>query len=991
MNILHYAKMFLICKDASGEGGGGHWITIGDNETHVFIENGKITAGAKSLQGKSVEQLSQPKNLSLKEKRHTAGQSKRWEQYRQHREQWAGKAKEAGIEPKHLDDLAKQLIAHKREAVEEKLGVWKRAVELGKSLGQANYTLKNPVFERGDYTQLPKFDLVIQTLNEEMPGVLGNPEELADNNNVSAHSAATEKLFAMLQQGKPAMTYTEEDAYAQAYDELKNAKEERDARGPEEITPEDISNYRAFLDEYGQNSDQYSDGEIKQQIAEGRGVELKPEEEFVMFSMHPGMKLLIEKAEQSRGNPKTGNAGQFGPGGVTPKQPSASGQAQRLPAQTTQAPHGSASPQPKQGSAQSQEMVQEGNVSYHPAEAQEIKEAIEVLFPGQNVTPKDFQAILGTPDDLPLQVGAFGGDLIVSGSNNSLKQYSAYIESDEQGRTVLHNANMFRAEGNANPFETIRAVHNQAVSAGKFGIGVIEAVAIREDAGKVIGYKMWPRVGYDGPIPDQVKAKLPQEFSQAKNISDLYATREGRKWWEQNGDSCKMSFDTTPGSYSMTTLDGLVNRGQKPQEAKPAMPEQQEPRSRLDRMLSRVKGLKQAGVTHDAACWEVLSEEHGLDPGLIAKMSFGEALGSIAGTIRNDTWLRVSEDIQELDREHDSFKEFSSTGIAAPLGITNPTPGKTGEVNGCLWLVHKSFRDEDIDIGKVTDHTDAADLQFAIEAPGVFGITGKTKKKLPSGAYRIFIDMAGKVHYVQKEIPTDEIIEFPDSIVQRTVEEIKQFWSKGPRFAKRKFLHKRGILMWGMQGNGKTTAINQIVDNVIRSQNGIAVYCKHPGTFIEGIEQYRAVEPDRPIVAIFEDIDAIIHHYGDDDLLQFFDGNVQVNRLVSIATTNYPARLDPRIIQRPRRFDRIVEVKPPDEKMRRNYFSQKMPDFSAAEINKWVSASDGLPFGALAEMIIAIDCLENDFDGSVKRIRDMVERRPMDLKSTSPMLEGRYG
>src|SRR5262249_23195198 len=74
---------------------------------------------------------------------------------------------------------------------------------------------------------------------------------------------------------------------------------------------------------------------------------------------------------------------------------------------------------------------------------------------------------------------------------------------------------------------------------------------------------------------------------------------------------------------------------------------------------------------------------------------------------------------------------------------------------------------------------------------------------------------------------------------------------------------------------------------------------------------FRQVEPDRPIVCVFEDIDAIIAVYGDSDLLQWLDGNQQVDRAGNLASTNYPEKLDRRIIARPRRFDRILRIATP--------------------------------------------------------------------------------
>src|SRR5438270_14102 len=83
--------------------------------------------------------------------------------------------------------------------------------------------------------------------------------------------------------------------------------------------------------------------------------------------------------------------------------------------------------------------------------------------------------------------------------------------------------------------------------------------------------------------------------------------------------------------------------------------------------------------------------------------------------------------------------------------------------------------------------------------------------------------------------------------------------------------------------------------------------------------------------------------YGDSELLQWLDGNHQVDKAINLATTNYPEKLDRRIISRPRRFDRILRIDAPDARMREAYFGRKLPELEPAELSRWVELSEGLP------------------------------------------------
>jgi ATP-dependent 26S proteasome regulatory subunit len=54
--------------------------------------------------------------------------------------------------------------------------------------------------------------------------------------------------------------------------------------------------------------------------------------------------------------------------------------------------------------------------------------------------------------------------------------------------------------------------------------------------------------------------------------------------------------------------------------------------------------------------------------------------------------------------------------------------------------------------------------------------------------------------------------------------------------------------------------------------------------------------------------------------LSVLDGENQVDKVLNIATTNYPEKLDRRLVGRPRRFDRLIYIDMPNHVVRREYF-----------------------------------------------------------------------
>jgi len=127
---------------------------------------------------------------------------------------------------------------------------------------------------------------------------------------------------------------------------------------------------------------------------------------------------------------------------------------------------------------------------------------------------------------------------------------------------------------------------------------------------------------------------------------------------------------------------------------------------------------------------------------------------------------------------------------------------------------------------------------------------------------------------------------------------------------------------------------------------------------------------------MFEDIDAIIEIHGDSELLQWLDGSHQINKVINIATTNYPERLDRRIVSRPRRFDRIIKIEAPAATIREVYLAKKLPDLVAADLAKWVKVTEGLSFAAMAELVISVACLGNSLEETVEVLRSLDDQHP---------------
>jgi len=250
---------------------------------------------------------------------------------------------------------------------------------------------------------------------------------------------------------------------------------------------------------------------------------------------------------------------------------------------------------------------------------------------------------------------------------------------------------------------------------------------------------------------------------------------------------------------------------------------------------------------------------------------------------------------------------------------------------------------------------------------------------LPPGFYSA--EHMNSVGYFAKKIPlkTQKIIKLPDGVSDIIIDEIEKFWSKEGTYKDYGITYKRGIFMYGPPGSGKTSTIMLAVQSVIE-KGGIVISFSSADNLINLYRIIRLIQPDVPIMILFEDIESLIECNRESDILNIIDGVERVYKTLFLATTNYPEQLGERIINRPSRFDKRYFIGLPDAKVRaffiKHLFDQAELLITQKDLIKWVTDTEGMTISHVQEVFTSCAILESNFEEVIKTVRAMISEKP---------------
>lgn len=99
----------------------------------------------------------------------------------------------------------------------------------------------------------------------------------------------------------------------------------------------------------------------------------------------------------------------------------------------------------------------------------------------------------------------------------------------------------------------------QVAGLAAMGVSRIECFAEGQPGDEEFnGYYTWPRLGYDGKIPEVAAKRLPKEFAGTKTVQEVLRKPSGLEAWKKYGTAFKATFDVSPGSQSRKVLDAYM-------------------------------------------------------------------------------------------------------------------------------------------------------------------------------------------------------------------------------------------------------------------------------------------------------------------------------------------------------------------------------------------------------------------------------------------------
>ncbi len=242
---------------------------------------------------------------------------------------------------------------------------------------------------------------------------------------------------------------------------------------------------------------------------------------------------------------------------------------------------------------------------------------------------------------------------------------------------------------------------------------------------------------------------------------------------------------------------------------------------------------------------------------------------------------------------------------------------------------------------------------------------------VPMGNYELVQGMMG-FEMIPLKVKANEKPIIDHDLMNCLTTDTEVFFSNREFYKANGLPHKRGLLLFGTPGVGKTVLSKHYLSKMTNVY-GVMIDCGKISFGASLIEFLDHVCGTKPKLIVLEDVDGACNGYGGRSaFLNFLDGPKELDNTLVFATTNYPERLDSAILDRPSRFDAIYLLDLPGPDLRKEFLLRWFPDLvqEPERLDALAMATDGFSGAYFRELFVLKGLRKSTIEEALQAIHD---------------------